>query len=755
MANLDSTFSSPLQAHVLNDIAGDTPAIRWSELKQKWPHLCHVPFESVSKRRQIDIMIGSDHPVFHHVLKEACGDQPNDPVARLTNLGWVCFGPTLVEEFRLNTHSHFTRTYRSSQVNKSPPPDDILRAFWELESLGITDQAEQQMTAEEKAAVAQVAETLEFESGRYKIGIPWKEGEPKLANNYEDAQHLRRQLSDLLAMAGFRLRKWSSSEPVVIEDIPEEDRLPTLAINKDDLPKTKTLGVMWEAQRDVFTFQVEQPLLDSKKPTKRNVLSAIASLFDPLQFLAPFTVRAKILMQEIWMAGIDWDDVLPENLKVKWEKWVAELPQLSNVTVPRCLHQANPANVELHLFSDASNDAFAAVAYLVCRYLDGDPSSRLIASKCRVSPVKVMTIPRLELMGAVLSSRLAQNIQKVITVDRTVFWTDSENVWYWVRNQSREFKPFVANRVGEIQRTTSPEQWRHVPGTINPADLPTRGLSATALAESKVWLEGPAFLKDKESTWPAAPPPRDNTKKTEDCERRTVTRTHMTKSHVSEIIDLNKFSSLKRLVRVTGWFHRFLTNCRLSLNSRRKDRILLPIEISKAETMWIKQAQTQAFPGGESEESLTRLNPKCDGEGLLRMDGRLRFADHLPYDTRHPILLPKDHAVTRLVIVDAHERLGHGTGVEHVLTELRSRFWIVKGRHMVRNVIESCTECRRRFSTKIGNQMMAPLPKSRLQSSLRAFEKVGIDYGGPFLTKQGRGKTRAKRYLCLFTCLTT
>ncbi|XP_078355671.1 uncharacterized protein LOC144640376 [Oculina patagonica] len=956
VANLDSTFSSPLHAHVLNDIAGDTPAIRWSELKQKWPHLCHVPFETVSKRRQIDIMIGSDHPVFHHVLKEACGEEPNDPVAWLTNLGWVCFGPTLVEEFRRNTHSHFTRTYRSSQVNKPLPPEDILHAFWELESLGITDQAERQMLAEEKAAVAQVAETLEFKNGRYKIGIPWKEGEPKLANNYEvalvrlksqekslkrkgpdvmkayseifkdyerkgyiqsvpkseveeqwflphfpvvkedrvttkvrvvfdpavkhegkslndtilpgpklqrdlvdvltrfrrapvalsadisemflqvelqdkdrpyhrflwrdfdtsrepetyefqrllfgntaspfcsqyvlqthakthaldfpeaantvdnsmyvddvldscetveGAQHLQRQLSDLLAMAGFRLRKWSSNEPVVIEDIPKEDRLPTLAINKDDLPKTKTLGVMWEAQRDVFTFQVEQPLVDSKKPTKRNVLSAIASLFDPLQFLAPFTVRAKILMQEIWMAGIDWDDVLPENLKAKWEKWVTELPQLSNVAVPRCLRQANPENIELHLFSDASNDAFASVAYLVCRYLDNNPSSCLIASKCRVSPVKAMTIPRLELMGAVLSSRLAENIQKVIKVDRTIFWIDSENVWYWVRNQSREFKPFVANRVGEIQRTTSPEQWRHVPGTINPADLPTRGLSATALAESKVWLEGPAFLKDDESTWPATPPPRDNTKKIEDCERRTVTRTHMTMSHASTIIDPNKFSSLKRLVRVTGWVQRFLTNCRLPMNLRRKDRILLPTEISEAETMWIKQAQMQAFPGGESEGLLTRLNPKSDGEGLLRMDGRLRFADHLPYDTRHPILLPKDHAVTRLVIVDAHERLGHGTGVEHVLTELRSRFWIVKGRRMVRNVIEACAECRRRFSTKIGNQMMAPLPKSRLQSLLRAFEKVGVDYGGPFLTKQGRGKTRAKRYLCLFTCLTT
>ena len=465
------------------------------------------------------------------------------------------------------------------QVNEPPPPDDILRAFWEFESLGIMDKSERRMTAEERVAVAQVSETLEVRNGQYKIGIPWKEGEPKFTNNYdvaivrlksqekslkrkgpevmeaynkifqdyekkdyirqvpqsevekqwflphfpvvkEDrvttkvrmvfdaaakhdgkslndaiwpgpklqrdlvdvltrfrcapvalsadilcAQHLRRQLSTLLAMAGFKLRKWSSNEPVVIEAIPKEDRLPTIDLDKDILPKTKTLGVMWEAERDVFTFQVQQPLINNKAQTKRNVLCAIASLFDPLQFLAPFTVRAKVLMQEIWMAGVDWDDELPENLKIKWEKWVSELPQLSNVAVPRCLRRAYPENIELHLFSDASNDAFASVAYLVCRYQDSSPSSRLIASKCRVSPVKAMTIPRLELMGAILSSRLAQNILKVISVDRTIFWTDSENVWYWVRNQSREFKPFVANPIGEIQRTSSPEQWRHVPGT--------------------------------------------------------------------------------------------------------------------------------------------------------------------------------------------------------------------------------------------------------------------------------------------------
>ena len=98
---------------------------------------------------KIDVITGSDHPVFHHVLKEACGNQLNDPVARLTNLGWVCFGPTLVEEFRRNSRSK----YRSSLIREQPPPDDVVRKFWELESLGIKDKTGQALSPEEQAAV--------------------------------------------------------------------------------------------------------------------------------------------------------------------------------------------------------------------------------------------------------------------------------------------------------------------------------------------------------------------------------------------------------------------------------------------------------------------------------------------------------------------------------------------------------------------------------------------------------------------------
>lgn len=174
---------------------------------------------------------------------------------------------------------------------------------------------------------------------------------------------------------------------------------------------------------------------------------------------------------------------------------------------------------------------------------------------------------------------------------------------------------------------------------------------------------------------------------------------------------------------MTGWVQRFLSNCNIQhpKDLKRKDGNILSDEKTAAETFWIKQAQAQAFPDGENEESLTGLNPKRDDNDLLRMDGRLRFADNLSYDTRHPICMPKNHPMTRIVIVDKHKGLGHGSGVEQVLAELWGHFVIVNGRRVAPNIVDACAECRRYFTTKSSGQMMAPSPKLRLQLPLGAF----------------------------------
>ena len=183
----------------------------------------------------------------------------------------------------------------------------------------------------------------------------------------EEARELQKQLSTVLKNGAFDLRKWSSNQPSALVDIPAAERLSNIKIQDPNNISRKTLGVLWKTTDDVFTFHVEN-LKNDEKATKRNVLRVIASLFDPLQFLAPYTTRAKMLMQEIWQAGVEWDEVLPVHLHAKWTQWVSELAELSYVQIPRCLRQTNPTSIYLHVFSDSSEKAYATVAYLVCHY---------------------------------------------------------------------------------------------------------------------------------------------------------------------------------------------------------------------------------------------------------------------------------------------------------------------------------------------------------------------------------------------------
>ena len=185
----------------------------------------------------------------------------------------------------------------------------------------------------------------------------------------------------------------------------------------------------------------------------------------------------------------------------------------------------------------------------------------------------------------------------------------------------------------------------------------------------------------------------------------------------------SRYSSWNRLVRVTAWVKRFLINSKTPSESRSLGASLSDLELLNAQQHWIRQAQAEVFPGGTKDRRLIQLTPMLDSDGLLRIDGRLKLAKDLPYQTRHPIILPTHHIVTRLIIVDTHQKLGHSTGTEHVLTELRTKFWIVKGRQTVKTIITKCLVCRKKFLAQPEGQKMAPLPTTRLTLPLRAFER--------------------------------
>ena len=200
---------------------------------------------------------------------------------------------------------------------------------------------------------------------------------------------------------------------------------------------------------------------------------------------------------------------MDERLTYKVKKWFQDLPELMNVKVSRCLklEQDNEIQVsDIHTFVDGSQDAYGAVVYIRIVYNIGTVSTHLVAAKTRVSPLTAISIPRMELMAAVVVLHLAKRIARVLDMEirDVTFWSDSLNVLWWIRRRSRLYKPFVTNRVGEIQSNTSPDQWRYVPTNKNPADLLTRGLASQDMIESKLWWTklwwtGPEFVTENES----------------------------------------------------------------------------------------------------------------------------------------------------------------------------------------------------------------------------------------------------------------
>ena len=259
VANVNGGFCAKLEANVLDNITGDTPAIQWSEIKDHWSHLKYIPFEKVSKRRPVDVLIGSDHPVYHQTLREVPGGHANDPIARQTNLGWVCFGPTLESDLQYKTHSHHsTRTYRT--VVDLKETNELLRKFWELESLGIKDGDDQTWTPDELTAVKIAEETQAIKDGKYEIGIPWKKGEPKFDNNFEMAYSRLKNLEKSLMKKSPDV---ASDYNKIIEDyvdknyvhkVPLKDEeqwlLPHFPVIKEDRTTTKVRIVYDAAAKD-------------------------------------------------------------------------------------------------------------------------------------------------------------------------------------------------------------------------------------------------------------------------------------------------------------------------------------------------------------------------------------------------------------------------------------------------------------------------------------------------------------------------
>lgn len=585
-------------------------------------------------------------------------------------------------------------------------------------------------------------------------------------------------LTELCSGGGFHLTKWTSNSRALLSFIPEHERakdVRDLNLNHDLLPMERALGVLWCPESDAFKFRIN---IKERPVTRRGILSVTSSIYDPLGFLSPGTLPAKMILQQLCREGLAWDDEIPEQLNHKWNKWLQELCQLSEVTVPRCVRPLDfgpVATAQLHHFSDGSESGYGTASYLRMTSNDGRVHCTLMMGKSRVAPLKQTTIPRIELTAAMVAAKTDKMLRTELQMNllESTFWTDSTTVLKYIENENLRFKTFVANRIAVIRELTNPQQWRYVGTAINPADCASRGLAPSKLMKSLSWFHGPAFLKTPERQWPERPDKERIDK--DDSEVRHATMVHLTNA-AENVHTLNKlinhYSSWHRVKRAVAWMIKLkdllLRRCekRKETYAKQKEQdyesmqtTLTLKDLVQAETEIIKFCQSQQFQEEitmlkkgkcvTKTSHLRKLDPVMQ-DGVLRVGGRLAAAG-MPEHVKHPVIIPKGSHITTLILQDIHEKIGH-CGRLYMLSRLRQKYWIPSANSEVRKFLSRCVICRKTRGKPL-EQKMADLPEDRLLPDEPPFSNVGVDYFGPFNVKHGR--STVKRYGVLFTCLTT
>ena len=582
-------------------------------------------------------------------------------------------------------------------------------------------------------------------------------------DDHVQACDMTREARVIMNEAGMCLTQWGSNSTQVGELVIREFH--DKCVEDGSL---KVLGMQWLSSGDCFSFSgVVVP--DDLCVTKRVVLSCIARLFDPLGFVTPFVMEAKILFQDLWRIGLGWDEVVPVDFQGRFRKWLQGLECIRQWSIPRS-YAGYPwrevVSLELHGFGDSSERAYGACVYVRVLGQDGSWSASLVFSRARVAPLKRVSLPRLELLGALLCSRLVVQVREALKLPEDTVchcWTDSTVALAWIKSDPHRWKPFVANRVTEIQSLTAPSQWHHVAGKDNPADLLTRGLSASELVQSDQWLHGPLFLSDDDLWDESEVCLYEGSSESEDIvveekQKKVITGPAllMASSVRESVFDIERWSSLTKAMRVIGWVLRFIKNAQCPSDDRVHGDLTFS-ELCRAKGELLRSVQVTeyseelcALGQGQSvskKSKIYKLSPFLGDDGLLRLQGRLQHSG-LPEEEKHPVIIPKCH-LRVLLARHAHVMLKHA-GVNTMLVSLRDQYWLVGGRYVCKRVKKFCVSCQRQ-DVHCSDQAMAPLPRLRVTPS-PPFAVSGLDHAGPLFCCDLPGK---KFYVLLFTCAVT
>jgi len=327
-------------------------------------------------------------------------------------------------------------------------------------------------------------------------------------------------------------------------------------------------------------------------------------------------------------------------------------------------------------------------------------------------------------------------------------YSDSQVVLHWIKNENKTWKKYVQNRIEQIRQLTDINDWQYIPSSENPADILSRGCSLKELKDKSLWWTGP--LEESDSEEPALV--EDAKDKELINKSEEISCCLSLSSRVKPVLELNRFSSWLRAVRVLVQVIRFVKLC------RKETLCTASISVEEFKNAEIKliynyqrvyfQAEMQNVKANQSiqpKSSIYQLNPVAFEDGLLRVNTRLKNS-LLSVDEIYPLIIPGDRDLERLLIMHFHIKLLHA-GIATTLNEIRKRYWVCQGRRRVKSFIKSCNLCKRRSAIP-HQERWGDLPKERVDTeNISAFNFVGVDFFGPISAQHG------KVYVLLITCL--
>ncbi|XP_066595396.1 uncharacterized protein [Prorops nasuta] len=685
---------------------------QFMQLYESLGHMCLIPENEISKKRAWYI---PHHAVIQNGLSQRkirvvfdasrliagqqCLNQFLLPGKSLQNdlslilLGW--------RQFRYVFTADIIKMFRQIRVDKSD--QDLQRIFWSAQSdlppreYRLTTVTYGTVSAP-YLAIRTLHQLAADEGQNFPLGAYCLRHQIYVDDIFSGADDLvkalefRDQLIGILGSAGISLDKWAANTVELLPNV-------TTTVSATETPKiiennntVKTLGVLWQPVADSFGFNVSDSLHLQTDWTKRTILSRLARFFDPLGWVAPCVVRAKILLQDLWLLKIDWDTMFPVDIQKRWNSYCSDLPRISEITVPRWLGLNGSSRCELHGFADTSMRAYAAAVYLKVVDNDGNCHISLLTAKIKVAPVKTLSIPNLELCGAVLLVKLLKHIRQLsIFGDLNVTaWLDSRDALAWIKKHPSSWKVFVANRVSYIQTELPDCNWMYVPTFDNPADLATRGMSANELKTAKLWWNGPEWLPKSKEHWPMQP-----------------SRVRPSETNIKELSptvrDFQKIVSANRSV--------------------------------------------------PRQNPIQKLHPFLDDKGVLRVGGRISHSA-LPFPAKHPPILSKNSSLSQMYIQYAHSLALHG-GPTLTLGILLQSVWVIGAIGLVKQYVRNCIRCFR-ARPRQSSQQMGNLPaESVTPSNPFQTVGLDYAGPFKLRTSKGRGQRSYKGYISLFVCFAT